>query len=485
MGVAERPNVLLIVMDCVRADHLSCYGYHRLTTPNIDRIASEGVRFATAIAPAAWTVPTIASILTGTYPPTHNAVNGHAYLDNRLCTLAEALRALGYKTIGFGNNGWVSHSVGMSRGFDIFEENFRWPKGRLAHLALRLFSRALLLTRGVKYKGAYDTNRAVRSLLRQHLSDAQSALEGPPAGGAQGQPFFLFIHYNEAHASYRPPASYARQFLNGVPWAEARKVNQDHAAYHSGSVPMGSREFEILRALYDGEIAYLDAQLQTVFQALTEWGIMDDTVLIITADHGDNQGEHNLMDHKYCLYDTLIHVPLIIRYPPLLPAGLVIDQPVQTVDIFPTVMDILNVEREYLARQFQGYSILPEKLPSRPQFAVAERRNHSPQLRKTFAKYPDFDYTIFERDQNAVRTATHKYIWASDGRDELYDIVADPGETRNVIADYPEQARSLWKVLSEHLDRVSAGGPPEPMMDGMPEMDEQIIEHLRDLGYID
>jgi arylsulfatase A-like enzyme len=469
--MAKRPNILLIVMDCVRADHFSCYGYHRPTTPNIDRVADQGVRFATAIAPAAWTVPTIASMFTGTYPPTHNAVNGHAYLDNRLYTLAELLGALGYRTIGFGNNGWVSHSAGMSRGFHIFKENFRWPGRKMTHLAMRLFYKAFLLTRGVKFKGAYDTNRAIRSWLKHHHDDSA--------------PFFLFVHYNEAHAPYRPPARYARRFLNNVSWTEARKVNQDHAAYHSGYAPMGSREFKILRALYDGEIAYLDGQMQMIFQALTDLDIIDETVLIITADHGDNQGEHNLMDHKYCLYDTLIHVPLIIRYPPLLPTGLVINQTVQTVDIFPTIMDILNVERADLARQFQGYSLLPEKLPHRPaQFAVAERRNFSPRLGETFAKYPDFDYTVYERDQTAIRTMTHKYIWASDGRDELYEIAVDPGEKHNMIADHPEQVRALRKMLSEHLERVSADGLPEPVVDGMPEMDEQIIEHLRDLGYI-
>jgi len=430
-------------MDCVRADHLSCYGYHRATTPNIDRIAEQGVRFTTAISPAAWTVPATASILTSTYPPTHGAVNGHAYLDNQLCTLPEVLSSLGYRTIGFGNNGWVSHSAGMSRGFDIFKENFRWPKKKFAHLAMRLFCKAFLLTRGIKFKGAYDTNRAVQSWLKHHRDDST--------------PFFLFIHYNEAHAPYRPPASHAKRFLNNVSWTEACKVNQDHTAYHSGYIPMGSREFEILRALYDGEIAYLDAQIQTVFQILTELDIIDETILIITADHGDNQGEHNLMDHKYCLYDTLIHVPLIIRYPPLLPAGLVINQPVQTVDIFPTIMDILNVERTDLTRQFQGHSLLPEKLTHRPvQFAVAERRNHSSHLRKTFAKYPDFDYTIYERDHRAIRTITHKYIWASDGRDELYEIAVDPDEMHNVIADYPEQVRVLQQMLSEHLESVSA-----------------------------
>lgn len=456
-------------MDAARQDHLSCYGYPLPTTPNLDRLAEEGVRFTNAISTSGWTVPTHASLFTGAFPSFHGARDGHPVLNEDLCTLAEVLRGCGYRTAGFTNVGWVAEATGLTRGFDSFVPVYRlWEGQSVSVLARRVLAKFVWMLAGRKLAGAAATNRCVERWL---------------ARSGSARPFFIFINYSEAHVPYLPPRSFARRFLDplGIGFSEAQRVNQDPLKHITGAVQMDERDFDVLRALYDAEIASLDTRLGELLSYLSQQGLLDQTLVIVTADHGENFGDHGLMSHKWCLYDSILRVPLVIRYPGSFPSGMTITDQVQLVDIFPTLMDVLDVQDEQVRNQVQGYSLSPDRVADRPrQFAVAELARRS--WKQDFRRYPGFDYTQFERDLKTIRTDRFKLIWASDGRHELYDIVADPNESHNLLEVCLEEAQCLQDRLFDFIDSIEYTG--ETTEEDI-EMDWILEKHLRDLGYID
>ena len=438
-GLKGKPNILWIVMDTVRADHLSCYGYHRNTTPNIDRIAGEGILFENAISAAPWTLPSHASMFTGMFPSKHGTDTEHLWLEGNFQSIAEVLRAHGYSTFGYSNNPYVSHRNNLSQGFDSFEMT---PYGKvpenseLADLLKVNIVKPEVQNILLMDDGASRTNEVVK----RWIADAHQA----------ETPFFVFINYMEAHRPYHPPEAYAMPYLGkDVSFAKAMSVNQIPSDYITGQVEMSDGDFDILCALYDGEISYLDFRMGQLFDYLRELEILDDTVLIITSDHGENFGEHHLMGHLLCIYDTLLHVPLVIRYPAFFEAGLRIGEQAQLTDIFPTILDIVAIDRD--SEAIQGYSLLKGR-EGGESFAIAEYAIGYLWFDKLKNANPEFDISIYARRLKTVRTEEFKYIWASDGRDELYNIQRDPGELNNLIETYDEKSQELKALLKEWLN---------------------------------
>lgn len=451
-----KPNIFLVILDAVRPDHLSCYGYRRKTTPNIDNLAEEGVLFENAISPAGWTPPAHASLFTGLFPSQHGLGHGSLYLNQRFPALAAILRSSGYETIGISNNPWVSHATGLDRGFAIFHEVY-YKKGSLLETLRFAIQKLSAIIGNTDDDGAHRTNHLALTYLSQRERE--------------GRPFFIFINYLESHLPYKVPRPYATLF--GKP-ARGR-INQDWRRYVSGRVAMDEDDFESLKSLYDGAISYLDAKIEELVSCLRQREMLDETVVIITSDHGDNFGDHGLMGHELGLYDSLLRIPLIIRYPPLFPAGRRVTEQVQLLDIFTTILEILGHE----GVETQGRSLLPERLKANPRrFAVAEQSR--PSLEVFTKRFPEFDPSPYDRELRAIRAEDHKYIWASDGRDELYDIRADPQEKENLISMQLEKAQELRQMLEEWLRGFTPYQAEEEAM----EMDEITRERLRGLGYI-
>ncbi|MFP4642613.1 MAG: sulfatase-like hydrolase/transferase, partial [Dehalococcoidia bacterium] len=438
-GPGERPNILWIVMDTVRVDHLSCYGYHRDTTPNIDRIASEGMIFENAISAAPWTLPSHASMFTSMLPSKHGTDSEHRWLEDDFQTIAEVLRTHGYNTFGYSNNEFVSPQTNLNQGFNDFEMTCL---GRLAagseladslraHLVWRELQNIFLMD-----DGARRTNETVK----KWIGDARQS----------GTPFFGFINYMEAHLPYHPPPEdHAAPYLDtDVSFARAMGVNQEPHDYIAGQVDMDAMDFEMLRALYDGEISYLDFRMGQLFDYLKELGIMDDTVLIISSDHGENFGEHNLMEHQLYLYDTLLHVPLVIRYPEVFEAGSQVSKQVQLTDIFPTILDTVDIDHD--SEEIQGYSLLEDRQEGNS-LAIAGYAIPLVWLNKLEGASREFDISKYARWLKSIHAGDFKYIWASDGRDELYNIRQDPEELNNLIEDNREKASELLMLLKEWL----------------------------------
>jgi arylsulfatase A-like enzyme len=454
------PNILLIVMDATRAKNLSCYGYNRPTTPHLAQFAEHSVVYKLAISPGGWSLPSHASIFTGLFPSRHGAHDQHKFLSSDLPTMAELLSGYGYHTAAFCSNPYVGPATGLDRGFEEFNDAESLPRP-LTNLGRKMDAGAATVL-GWRDSGARYTNRQVRPALRR-LGEAE-------------RPFFLFVHYGEPHALYRPPRKYNRYLPTGVSPREARAVNQDQWNYLANPASMNHRDFEILTALYDGEITYLDSRIAQVLGWLHEFQLLDRTMVIVTADHGENVGDHQLMAHKYCLYDTLVHVPLIIRYPQGTIAPGQVTHQVQTLDLLPTVLAMLGDTSSELVSSLQGHDLLSS---SRHEFTIAEQAR--PDLSTFHRRFPGMDISRYDRALKMIRTERYKFIWASDSKHELYDILLDPDETHNIVNQRPEIAQDLHQRLTEWRNSSEAAAPSGKT----PEFDDETKARLRALGYLE
>lgn len=457
--MSEKMNVLMVVLDCARPDHFSSFGYNRETTPFMDQVAREGVRFAQAITTAPWTLPSHATMLTGLYSSSHGATDENRVLASRHPVLPEYLKRAGYRTAAFCTNPWVSPETGFGRGFDRFHT--QRVTGRIAGRAALYARKASDRVLGRADSGARRTNLA--------LLDWINSVEDP---------FFALVHYNETHLRFHPPAPYDRIFMpRNVTGTQIRNVNQDCNAYIAGAVPMGDEDFAILTALYDGELRYVDMRLKEVADALAAQGRWDNTLFIVTADHGENLGEHGMMSHKFVLFDTLLRVPLIMRCPTRLPQGYTVEEFAQPTDIMPTILELAGIEP---AENVQGRALLKEgQVTPGPEFAISEK--FRPNLSAFRRRFPEFDVRPYDVRKKAIRTRREKFVWHSDEANEFYDLARDPGELHNCIEEEPERAEALRRMLFDWLASIE-----HFETDGSaPELDALMRQQLERLGYIE
>jgi len=428
---SDRPDIVWIVMDTARADALSCYGNPRKTTPRLDEIANEATVYENAFSAAPWTLPSHASMFTGLMPSAHNATAEHQYLDGKFPTVAEVLSQHGYRSFSYSNNGWIGAGHNMVRGFDAYRMTSYGNERRML-LANRLKSRLHL-----RDYGARATNGAVTRWIARNASARQ--------------PFFVFINYMEVHGRYGSTPYLRRWLPPQVPLQRALAVPQDHSRYAGGMVPKARARFDVLRALYEGDATYLDFRIGQLVDFLRRSGRLDDTLLIVTSDHGEELGEHGLIDHAYELYNTMLRVPLIVRYPRAFGQGQRLGAAVQTIDIMPTILDVLKIDWKKGASRLPGRSLLAPVRTSPPRAIVAERDMPVPWIKYTLDRYPDWKGISLLRRLKSVQVGDFKYIWSSDGHDRLFDIRRDPNEQQEIIATMPGKAHELMAVLEKHV----------------------------------
>lgn len=440
---ANAPNVILIAVDTLRADHLSCYGYAAIATPHVDGLAADGVRFANAFSQASWTRPSMATILTGLYPSSHTTVHKADRLPDRVETLAERLGAAGYYTAGFVDNANLAPGFNFQQGFveyrflapDLFffaDE----PAAQLTlYSGLRLV-RERFLARYVDVRNYYQPGETVRG-----------EVEGWLANGAERRPFFLFVHFMDPHDPY-----FVHPY-NGEGYARVAYPNPSPA------------EAEKLRRLYDGEIVYLDAQLGLFFDTLRKRGLYDDALIILTADHGEEFHEHGGWWHGTTLYDEQMHVPLIVKLPAGRAKGEVVSALATSLDIVPTVLATAGVG-------------VPTDLPGR----VLPHDDRTLPARDSVFAEEDFEGNLLA----AVRTPAWKLIAANAGNPrglksrELYDLGADPGEQHDEAASKPTERETMEAAMGRAtLEARAHTGAAEAA-----EVDEAAKERLRALGYL-
>jgi arylsulfatase A-like enzyme len=480
-----KSNVLLIVFDTARQTT-----FRRLLDdgeiPAIERIADEGVRFTSASANGAWTLPTHASMFTGKRVSRHGAHAGSKSFDPTGRTLAEVLSSTGYRTLGISGNTWISPEFGFDRGFDTLSMkwDYFWTGADLSPVSAATGTRAKVkkLLEQVDPDNAPTTvlNSLYAKFLSNRHDDGAENITRRAANwlrkqGRDREPFFFFINYLEPHLKYDPIPEYRERFAPGIAENRIDDINQNPWEYIGGKSTVTEEDFEILRALYEAEIAYLDEKVERLYDSLDQSGLLEDTAIIIVGDHGENIGDHELMDHQYCLYETLLNVPLLVR-PPGGREEETIEAPVETRDIFPTVLELADAahpddaevsENSLLTPPASEYVIGEYRAPQPSMEAIASELGSVPrQMRK------------YDRALRSIRADRWKLIESSDGSVELYDLTTDPGETTDRSDEQTEKVTELSTMLDEEDIPVS----PESQEDV--EMTETSRERLKDLGYI-
>ncbi len=462
--VPMRPNIILLVLDCVRFDGLHVFGNPRSVTPNLDRLAENSRRYTQARSAAIWTLPSHASMFTGLHPRQHGVNVDTRWLDQGIPTMAESLSRAGYQTAAFSTNAWVGPDFGLDRGFEHFSALWRIvpAMGKTRFTRWEKALRKKVLERNDK--GARKLNKYVRKWWQKERDPER--------------PFFMFGLYLDAHLPYRPPKGYAERLLQGDALRRARAANQDAWAYMADEVTMTPEDFAGLRALYDAEIAYIDEVIGDLFAFLDSVGALDNTLIAITSDHGENIGDHQLMDHQYCVCDSLARVPLIIHYPDGLAPG---DDttPVQHTDLLPTFLDVAGATPSL---PLSGQSLLttPQSAIANPQSQITQYT--APHRHRFARRHPDFDPASkgYDRTYDAITHEGYKLIRSNKGDIWLYNVVDDPNEQVNLAVEQPERVLGLDAALDAWLE----AHPPLADIGAAPELDEALQNHLRGLGYL-
>ena len=406
----DKPNVLLIAVDSLRANHMSCYGYEKLTTPHIDHFTGQCTLFEKTYSAHIPTTGAYASLLTGrdSFATQVVALRHHGPMTSKVKTLAEILRGHGYNTtcVGFTGNP-------AGRGFEKYlNYSESW--------------------------GSYD-DRPLRKAER--LNDvSQPEIERL---ARSSKPWFIMLRHMDPHAPYLPPAPYDRMFYQGDECDPKNKSMKPVLSFkpfrdfHASWSPPGITDKDYLIAQYDGEIAYMDACLQNIFTQLETMGILDNTIVVLNGDHGETLYEHECWFDHHGLYDPVLHVPLIIRYPKMMPPGLRVSGYNQHKDLVPTILELAEIKSRI---PFEGRSLLAmvrgEVASLDSEFYINEctwMRKHgwrTPHWKLIVALEPDFHF---------------------NPPVELYNLVDDPLENDNLAQKRPDVVRSLQTAMTAFI----------------------------------
>ncbi len=430
-----RPNVLLISIDSLRADRLGVYGNPRNTSPTIDRIAREGVRFSQALSPTSWTLPAHATLLTGLGQRRHRVVNVRHKLAEEVETLPEAFLAAGYETFGIFSGPFLHPVYGLGQGFERYASCM--SKVEASPTSPQAWQQSHI----------DRTNPLVEKSFIEWL-DSRS-----------DRPFFAFVHMWDVHYDYLAPEPYYSMFDTGY----AGKLDGRNIARKGFPVDATADDVDHLLSLYDAEIRYTDATLGKMLAALEAKGLLDNTVVVITADHGEEFLDHGAKGHQHTLFDELIRVPLVFWARGRLPRGVVIDEPVGLSDIAPTIAELAGIAG---APSVDGTSLVPFL------------RGDGPESRPVFSVL--YEPLLPRIKLAAVRVGTQKLIYRESDKAWLsYDLAVDPGEQAPTEATLDALRSALTEYVAQssaYLAEKSAGEEALP---------RDVSERLRQLGYVE
>ncbi len=414
---AGAPNILLLVLDTVRSLNLSAYGYPRPTSPGLAELARQGTQFDRAFSTAPWTLPSHVSLLTGTWP--HEQQTGwYSEMGDSLPTVAEALARMGYRSAGIvANIYYTSAETGLARGFSRYEDH-RATLGTL-------FASAVL-SRTVMEAGVVRKTLGIEELVgRKNAAEInRSFLRWQARDGSR--PFFAFLNYYDAHTPYLPPDTWQHRF--STPGVVPVPNLERHGRRDGGWSPA-----QIQGAIdaYDAAIGYLDAEITHLLDTLAARGVLDNTIVIITSDHGEEFNEHGLIHHGNSLYRPSIAIPLLVRWPGRVPADSHVTTPVSLRDVAATILDLAGVgdaplPGRSLRRYWEGDTLPADTLLAELQYAPQQ---------------PEW-YPASKGDMVSAIQNGYRYIRTGDGTESLYDFEHDAEERAN-LATAPERAAPL------------------------------------------
>lgn len=471
-GAAERPNILLVTVDTLRADRLSCYGYERHRTPNIDRLAAGGALFENAMADSPWTTPSMASVLTGSYPAVHGfrSMTSHRLSPENL-TLAEQLREHGFATAAVVGSFPLDSIFQLDQGFDSYDDDFTEPI--FAHPDHQVVPMPSQFHDSPGTQRHFIFEKAFNHSRRTDAQVTDAALHWL---GQQGhKPFFLWVHYYGPH--------------DKSDW----------------SVPEAERD-PIRLARYDPDVRENDREVGRLLSALDEAGLAETTLVVFHADHGESLGERGYIGHGQLFNEASVHVPLIFRLPGVVKAGLRVERLARNIDILPTILEVVGVSPP---PDLSGESLLPQ-MHSSPERRAAHPGPEPIAYMETY--YPahwGFALPVTLADgteariglvRRGVRRGRWKYertdptalLDGDEGEfpvvpeamrraarvEQLYDVSARRGDETNVIKSYPRVARELRALLDRYIALERARAPADRV-----EIDDETRRRLESLGY--
>lgn len=414
---ANRPNVLLIVLDTQRADYLSSYGYHRTTTPHLDSLAAQGVLFERAFASSSWTLPTHASLFTGLMGFQHRSEDGPRMMFRAgPMTLGKMLSREGYATGGFVANTYnAGRHTGLARGFGIYKDYYG-TLGDALHRAtiVRDFGKVQELLGAVDVQGRKRASHVNRDFLRW-------------LGRIQGRPFFAFLNYFDVHAPYLPPKPFEGRFGTIRPEFKAKRLEIGNQVKLSQS----SEKLAYQIDRYQEAMLYLDDQLGKLFADMKRRGMLDNTIVIVTSDHGEHFGEHGITEHGASLYTQETWVPLIIRFPSRIPPGMRVATPVSTTNVAATITSLAGMRDAFPGRSL----LLPAEAPGPVAVPVLS------EMAKKGGNDPK-EWPASKGWLKSLVVDRWHYIWLENGQEELFNLATDIPEANNLAAA-PEHAAAL------------------------------------------
>ena len=440
------PNVLLISVDMLRADHLSCYGYERATSPHVDRIAREGTLFEEHVSSTSWTLPAHAALFTGLPDAVHGCTDSDRRLDERFTTLAEQFAAAGYETAGWFAGPYLHPVFGFGQGFERYENCTSYAE-RTDSAPPAEWER----TQEINHAAHRDvTNPTVLARFQSWF------------GARSRRPFFAFVHLWDAHYDFIPPPPYDRRFDPDYDGAfDGRTFILDPRI----EPRMAGRDLEHLIALYDGEIAWTDEHVGRIRALLEEAGVLERTIVVVTADHGTEFFEHGQKGHRKSLYDEVVHIPLVVRWPERVPAGLRIPRQTRLVDVAPTLLELCGVAPlpDVMGRSMAA--VFADPAAPLPEHALSE-----------------LDTSVHA--MRSLRTAGWKLLHNRvKGLTCAVDLARDPGETRIDCTPGSPLVQAGIQALAGVDAELSALGAVHAGEAARPRVPPEVKRQLDDLGY--
>ena len=445
---SRRPNIVLITIESLRHDHVGCYGYDRTTTPTLDALAGEGIAFDNVYSVTSWTLAAHASLFTGLYPTAANIIYPKDRLHEAYTTLAELLADGGYDTAAVVSGTYLLSKFKLDQGFAAYDDSIAQPPG------------------GKRVSIGDVTNPQMEEALLDYFDKR----------GQTDRPFFLFAYFWDPHYDYIPPEPYDKMF---VP-SDAKPISLAHYDGQKNPVKKGisPQELAYVISQYDGEIRCTDDVLGRVFQKMKDRGLWDNTVVIVTADHGEEFFEHDNKGHKNNVFAESVRIPLIIK-PAQATAARRDDRLASLVDLFPTILDFADVEGDL--HLLQGYSLLDEPV-GQPVYCELTTSWYF-RNKKTGEKWKESDLWLSIR-QGQHRVVGMKNDKKNKKRWQLFDVIADPGEQSPLGADQTDlqlEMKSRVRKWYEYMKQLAATIGER----GEADLSPAELERLRGLGYIE
>lgn len=452
-SVAKKDDIVIIVLDTVRKDRLSTFGYARPTSPNLDRIRATSRLFDNAHATSGWTTPSHASLFSGLYPIAHGATQENWQLVPEIESLAELLKGAGYQTVGVAGNVMITAAHGFGQGFEIYHESWRGAK--------------------MNARDAVTVDW-VRGFLEERTDP---------------RPLFLFVNLIGAHTPFDSCGTSCGAFGAQL---DGQLTNSFWKDFYLGHRGFTQGQFDRLNRLYDAEVKEVDANVGHIVRAFDAQRDPQTAFVAITSDHGENIGDHGHVNHVFSLYESTVRIPLLIRYPSAFPGGDRDSRPAQLVDLFPTALAVAKLEASMPANHGRNL-LVPD---ARPRSVLTEYYRPAQAMLRLFPDGGGQDHPRVRKHWRRIRSVERdgwKLIWGSDGNHELYDLNRDPNEANDLIdqVEFNDQRIELVAELERLIAtygenahvRSNPNGSANPP--NAETLDRETRKELRALGYIE